>query len=96
MVIVNRKTAQLEWEKFAEEAGDVVVKQSSYNYTTKIDEVDASTTYVGEATPGTATSEAKWRIKKISVSGTVTTIAWAGGSRGFDQVWDNRVSLNYS
>ena len=96
MVIVNKKLPQLEWEKFEEEAGNVVVKQSVYEYTTKVDEVDANTTYIGEATPGTATSEAKWRIKKISVSGTVTSISWAGGSRSFDQIWDNRLSLSYN
>lgn len=52
-------------------------------------------TYVGEAVPGTATSTAGWRISKIEVVGTLTTITWAGGGR-FDQVWNDRASLtNY-
>lgn len=63
---------------------------------TLIDAVDSSTTYIGDTAPGTATSSALWRIKKISVSGTVTTIAFAGGADQFNQVWDDRVSLSYS
>lgn len=50
--------------------------------------------YVGEASIGTATSAASWRIKKVD-STTGTVITWAG-SGVFDQVWDNRASLSYS
>ena len=60
------------------------------------DEADANTTYVGEAPVGTATNEAKWSIKKIVVSGTVTQILYADGDTKFDNVWDNRTSLTYS
>jgi len=50
---------------------------------------------VGEAAIGTATSDNKWRIKKIdSTSGVV--IQWAQGTAGFDYIWDNRASLTYS
>ena len=52
-------------------------------------------TYVGEAVPNTATSAAGWRISKIEVVGTLTTITWAGGGGRFDQIWDNRASLTY-
>jgi hypothetical protein len=61
-----------------------------------VDEPDSSTAYVGEAALGSATSAAVWRIKRISVSGTVTTITWADGNENFDNVWDNRASLSYS
>ena len=58
---------------------------------------DNLTEYVGEAEPGTATSEAKWRIKKLVYSGTnVTQILWAGGNAKFDKVWDNHTSYSYS
>ena len=60
----------------------------------KIDEVDANTTYVGWAQRGEATSASSWLIKKISVSGTVTSTQWA--STVYDQVWDDRASLSYS
>ena len=63
---------------------------------TLIDEVDTNTTYVGETKPGNATSDALWRIKKISVSGTVTTIAYADGDLLYNNVWADRVSLSYS
>ena len=51
--------------------------------------------YVGEATIGTATSAALWRIKRVdSTSGTI--IMWADGNASFDNIWDNRTSLTYS
>lgn len=61
-----------------------------------VDDVDASTSYIGESSPGTATSLALWRIKKISVSGTLTSIQFADGNDRFDNIWDDRVSLSYS
>lgn len=66
------------------------------NYKTIINEVDSSTTYVGKALIGTATSEAKWQIKKIITSGTNTQITYAEGSDNFSYVWDNRTSYTYS
>lgn len=53
-----------------------------------------SVDYVGEASIGTATSAASWRIKRVD-STTGTVIQWAG-TGVFDQVWDNRASLSYS
>lgn len=40
------------------------------------DVVSGSLTYVGEAKPGTATTEIGWSIKKISVDSGETTEAW--------------------
>lgn len=68
-------------------------------YTTRLDTVSTtSVTYVGKAPVGTATSEAKWQIQKLDESGSPETlvITWAGGNTTFDNVWDDRVSLNYS
>ena len=62
----------------------------------KIDEPDSTTTYVGEAIVSTLGSNAKWRIKKIVESGTVTAILWADGNQNYDNIWDNRASLSYS
>ena len=62
----------------------------------KVDAVDSSTTYIGRANHGTATSSAAWQIQKITVSGTATTIAYANASDNYDQVWDDRASLSYS
>lgn len=64
---------------------DRVVKQL-------IDAPSATVTYVCEAAAvSTATSAAAWRIKRITVSGTVTTIQW-GGTGAFDQIADNRAT----
>lgn len=59
------------------------------------DPVSSTINYLGFANPGTATSSALWRIKKIdTTSGTVTT--FADGNDLFDNVWDNHASLSYS
>lgn len=50
--------------------------------------------YVGEATIGTATSAASWRVKRIDNT-TGLVITWAGTGT-FNQVWDNYASLSYS
>ena len=55
------------------------------------------TEYVGEAAPGTATSAAGWRIKKLTYSGSsVTQIDYADGNANFDNIWDNRATYTYS
>lgn len=66
-------------------------------YDTIIDEVDSTTTYIGETRHfGAATSDNVWRIKKIVVSGTQTGIFWADGVDDFMKVWDDRTSYTYT
>lgn len=57
---------------------------------------DLQPVYIGWATPGAATSEAKWRIRKLAYNsdGSVSTIKFMNGSVQFNQIWDNRASLN--
>jgi hypothetical protein len=53
--------------------------------------------YLGKADIGTATSAATWQIKKFTwTSGNLTKKEWADGNEAFDNVWDNRASLDYS
>jgi len=53
--------------------------------------------YIGEASPGMISSEAKWRIKKLLYSGSqVIGTVWANGNAEFDKVWDDRTSYSYS
>lgn len=55
--------------------------------------------YIGEATPGALTSQALWRIKKITYDGNnnVTSILWANKeSVNFTQIYDNRATLSYA
>lgn len=63
---------------------------------TLIDEVDSNTTYIGTAKYGSTGDQAVWRIRRVLVTGTVTEISFADGDDEFDNIWDNRVSLNYS
>mgnify|MGYP001577280341 CR=1 FL=1 len=60
----------------------------------------ASTTirYQGHASPGTATSAARWRIKRFTFDsqGRHTATEFAGGSGEYNQIWDDRASLSFS
>lgn len=67
-------------------------------FTTRI-EYDGSNNpiYVGEAEAGSGESDEKWRIKKLTYSGSnVTQIDWCGGSEGFKHKWSERTSYSYS
>ena len=65
-------------------------------YALQYDYIDATTSYRGEAHPGSATSDAAWRIQRITISGDDLATEWADGSSAFSQVWDDRASLTYS
>jgi hypothetical protein len=62
-------------------------------------DVNGNVIYIGQAYPGNSTkSAAVWRIQKLTydANSNVTDRQFASGSTGFDQVWNNRVSLSYS
>ena len=54
--------------------------------------------YLGYAEPGTATTAAKWQIRKLTYdsAGAVTDIQFASGTNDFIHVWDNRATYSYS
>ena len=53
--------------------------------------------YLGEAEAGSLSSEAKWRIKMITWSGSsFVSQKWANGDTLFTKVWDNRADYSYS
>jgi len=54
-------------------------------------------TYIGWATPGVATSAAKWKIRKFTYDGNgqLTNIQFASGDVGFNFIWDNRGTYTY-
>lgn len=54
----------------------------------------ATYTYIGNANPGTATSAASWRIKRLTNAD--NTILYADGNSNFDNIYDNRAALAYS
>jgi hypothetical protein len=74
------------------------------DYTKLIDEVPGSplVTYVGEALPGAGTSEAVWRIRRITETagaGDDVAVEWADDGSGpnakLDKVFDDRATYAY-
>lgn len=58
---------------------------------------DLQPVYIGWATPGVATTDAKWKIRKFTYNadGSVSQIQYASGDVGFNFIWNNRTSLTY-
>ena len=63
---------------------------------TRIDEASAILTYLGFAKLGANENDAVWKIKRIEESGNVTSITYADGNKLHDNIWADRVLLNYS
>lgn len=61
-----------------------------------IDESALNAIYRGFALPGASTSTAVWAIEKTTQVGEVTIKKWAGGTKNFAYIWDNRETLIYS
>ena len=65
----------------------------------QVDFVTKDLIFRAEAAPGTATSAALWRIRRLDIDnaskGDVAT-TWADGNDNFDNVWDDRAILTYS
>jgi len=51
--------------------------------------------YIGYALPGTATSDAKWKIKRVNTANPIS-ILWADSSTLYNKTWDNRSSYTYA
>ena len=63
----------------------------------KLIDVVGNYTYVGEALPGTNTTVAQWRIKRVEELGAGDmSITFAGGDASFIFKWDDRATLTYS
>jgi hypothetical protein len=59
--------------------------------------VNGDVQYAGYAEPGTTNSDALWRISKFFYNGSdMTGQRFADADPDFDNVWDNRESLDYS
>lgn len=84
-------------QEFAAVIIPILENDMNKQYNKLVDVIDPQNMYVGESIPGTATTAAGWRIKKITeLVGGDMTILWANGSADFTNVWDNRLTLNYS
>jgi hypothetical protein len=53
--------------------------------------------YKGEASPGTTTASAAWRIQRITIqTDDDASFEWADGNATMDNIWNNRAALSYS
>lgn len=78
-----------------DESGNLFMTERPYSV--RIAYSGVNPVYIGEAVPGSLTSEAKWKIKKLTYSGdNVSSILWADGNNKYDNIWDNRAILDYS
>ncbi len=71
---------------------EILLYQNTLGYIKKF-ATDGSFDYVGTTEPGIATSAALWQIKRINM--TTGDITWCDGNFKFDNVWDDRTSLDY-
>jgi hypothetical protein len=51
--------------------------------------------YVAYSLPGTLTSASNWKLKRVDVTGPITT-KWADGSTLYNKKWDDRATYSYS
>jgi len=58
------------------------------------DTASATISYFGEAQPGTPTSAAAWRLRRLDTTSGIV-LRYAGGDSHFKHIWDNRASLTY-
>jgi hypothetical protein len=62
----------------------------------KLIDTEGSYIYIGEALPGSATSDSVWRVKRIEEVGDDYNILWADGTSDFTKIWDDRLTFTYS
>ena len=85
-------------KKFVSETLDSILQRLRLDLEVQYDkliDVDGNYTYVGEAVPGSASSGALWRVKRIEEVGDDLEIRFANGSEEFTNIWDNRASFTY-
>ena len=75
--------------------GVSAVSTTDTQYTTLLDEVSATLSYIGEAPPNSSMSAPVWRMRRLDTTSGVQ-LYYADGNTRFDNVWDNRASLTYT
>ena len=62
----------------------------------QVDFIDDDDIYIGEATPGSLTSAAAWRIRHTTIAGDGdVSVTWADSVDTYTKIWDNRLSYSY-
>ena len=65
-------------------------------FPTRIDEVSDTLFYLGWAELGSDEADPVWKIRKITLSGTVWRQEYAFGNQFYRYVWNNRYDLPYA
>jgi len=94
----NSPEAWMMWEQLGHvgntQDGEAYQRTQKANETVRVD--DAGTyVYVGYAIVGSTTSSAVWKIKRIKTTN-VVEVLYAGGNAFYDNVWDDRATLQYA
>lgn len=71
------------------------VSTENYDQAVRIDETDGTTVYFGYAAVGSSESSSVWKIRRITISGAITSTMYANGNVNYDNSWTNRASLTY-
>ena len=75
--------------------GPVGISEDNVAYARQTDFVGEDVIYKGEAEAGSPLNSPVWRIRKITIVNDDISELWADGNTNFDNIWDNRISLNY-
>ena len=65
------------------------------NLTVRLDQISPDLFYVGKALIGSIDSNSTWQIVKYTKTGNILKSEYANGSELFNQIWNNRLTLNY-
>ena len=65
------------------------------NLTVRLDQVSTNLFYVGKALIGSTDSSNTWQIVRYTKTGNILKSEYANGSELFNQIWNNRLTLNY-
>lgn len=95
---INSPEALMMWEMFGRIGNDA--SGQAFNRVREADEsilVDSvgSDIYIGYALPGTLTSEAKWKIKRVNTTNPIS-IFWADSSTLYNKKWSDRATYTYA
>ncbi len=76
---------------------DLPVQVNQIVFAKRTDIVNDNLIYKGEAYVGSSSANPVWRIRRLTIGndGDVTE-EWANGNSNFDNIWDNRITLEYS
>lgn len=94
----NTPEAIMMYEQFARVGNSI--NGQAYTRNREVDELQlidvvGSDIYIGYAIPGTATSTANWKIKRVNTTNPIS-IKWADSSTLYNKTWDNRSTYTYS